>query len=551
VTGQFGDFVTLIAKADDGKSTRYVRRLELVGENFARFAMFTNTWQSGLCYSTGEFIRGVGWSNQQWESCGTPTYFDTIGAVGSITGGTPVWKKGVGSQRPNQSVIPLPTVSRLANLPTYAAAANLSFTPTAGRLLRLEFIASDVDANGDSTGSNEGFVRVFRSGTNANSLWFARLPTWDNNGSTKPPGFTADTVCGDFHYSKFYPIVSHKAQWFRDTLLTKSATLPADTARVVPQPASLSDSAKDAERDRVMQNTTARCFVSGSPQLAPVERSTALPRSLTPGATNWTLADTKKGGEDTTFTPNGRWGSWDSLPAPPNAALTASTHTRNMAKWLFPLGRSYNSGFRGVVYVNGDVRVSGQLRSRVTLYSSGQVTFVDDLTYVTPPNAPGLDCFASNANMLGVIAVDSIMIDQTVMHRPQRALRGGSTVKFLNGTGTAFRLHGVVMSLTKTVGVYGYNTGPVAGAGASDCLGATFSGGCIAQVGGVIEQSISATFQGNNTGFAENRQVDQCMMVASPPYFPTTGRYFNNRYFEFDPARFDPTVMYRLLQSGM
>ena len=66
----------------------------------------------------------------------------------------------------------------------------------------------------------------------------------------------------------------------------------------------------------------------------------------------------------------------------------------------------------------------------------------------------------------------------------------------------------------------------------------------------MIEEQISATFAGNGTGFAENRQVDQCMMVTSPPYFPTTGRYFNTRYFEFDPARFNATTMYQALQSG-
>ena len=70
-------------------------------------------------------------------------------------------------------------------------------------------------------------------------------------------------------------------------------------------------------------------------------------------------------------------------------------------------------------------------------------------------------------------------------------------------------------------------------------------------MGGVIEPSISATYAGAGTGFAENRQVDQCMMVTSPPYFSTTGRYFNNRYDEFDPARFDPVVMHRASQSGV
>jgi len=551
VTGQFGDFVTLIAKADDGRSTRYVRRLELVAENFARFAMFTNTWQGGLCYTTGEFIRGIGWSNQQWQSCNSPTYFDTIGAVGTITGGSPIWKKA-NSAKPNQSPIPLPTVSRLANLPGYAAAAGLSFTPPSGRALRMEFVAADVDANGDSTGTNEGFLRVFRANSTGNAPSLVRLPVWDANGTTKPP-VTADSVCGDFHYGKFYPIVVHKTQWFRDTVGLKVGSsytrlpLPADTGKIRVTPSTPTDSLNDAERDRVMNSNTARCYLAGSPQLAAVERVAGQPNG---NGGNWTASDALKGGEDTTFTPTGRWGDWIALTDTMATLVRNSTHTRNSAKWLFPIGRSYNSNFKGVVYVNGDILVSGLLRSRLTLYAAGQVTFVDDLVYVTPPNSPGADCFAANANMLGIIAVDSIMIDQNVMHRPQRATRTTTSVKYLNGSGNNFRLHGVLMSLTKTVGVYGFDKGPAI-AGTTDCLGATFSGGCIAQVGGVIEQAISATLSGANTGFAENRQVDQCMSVTSPPYFPTTGRYFNNRYFEFDPARFDPVQMYRTLQSGM
>ena len=542
VTGQFGDFVTLIAKADDGRSTRYVRRLELVAENFARFAMFTNTWQSGLCYTTGEFIRGIGWSNQQWESCDSPTYYDTIGAVTSITGGSPVWKKGTGSARPNQSPIPMPTVARLASLPGYANSANLSFTPSSGRLMRMEFVALDVNANGDSTGVSEGFLRVYRANTSTNAATMIRLPVWDATGAITPPAW-ADSVCGDFHYGKFYPIAVHNQPWFKTefTGATPVRPIPSDTVRS-------GNAMTNAIRDSVMKNVTARCYPAGAPQLVAVERDTT--KRNNGGAANWMANETKRGGDDTTFTVNGRWGTWDRWPDTAATAVRTSTHTRNMASWLFPLSKQYSSGFRGVVYVNGSVLVSGQLRSRITLFSAGSVTFVDDLTYVTPPNAPGADCFAANANMLGIIAVDSIMIDQSVLHRPQRALFSASTIKFLNGSGKDFRLHGVLMSLTKTVGVNGYDKGPAL-TGTTDCLGSTFSGGCIAQVGGVIEQSISATLSGANTGFAENRQVDQCMAVTSPPYFPTTGRYFNNRYYEFDPARFDPVQMYRTLQSGM
>jgi hypothetical protein len=555
VTGQFGDFVTLIAKADDGTSTRYVRRLELVGENFARFAMFTNTWQAGLCYGNGEFIRGLGWSNQQWQSCAgqSPTYFDTIGAVLTVNGGNPVFKKGPASAKSYQNPIPLPTVSRLANLPNYAAQANLSFSTTGNHLMRMEFVAIDLDGNGDSTGVDEGFLRVYVANTSASAPTFMRLPAWDTNGSTTPAAY-ADSACGDFHFGKFYPVAVHKAQWFRDTVGAKvgavyTRALPADTGKVVPQPASNPNAPTDDERDRVLKSSTARCYPAGAPQLVAVERATT--QWNNDGTQKWTLAQTQKGGEDTTFTAHGKWGDWKDWPTAPAAVLTASTHARNEAQYLFPLGKGLNPGYRGVAYVSGDVLVSGQLRSRLTLYAGGQVTFIDDLTYVTPPNAPGQDCFAANANMLGIIAVDSIMIDMNVLNRPQRWNQtGGASLKYLNGGGQDFKLHGVLMSLTRTVGVYGYDKGP-SSASLSTCVASQFSGGCIAQVGGVIEQAISPTYAGANTGFAENRQVDQCMMVTSPPYFPTTGRYFNNRYYEFDPARFDPVVMYRALQSGV
>jgi hypothetical protein len=126
-TGRVGTFVTLIARAYDAGGTRHVRRLDLSAESFSRFAMFTNTWQGGLSYGTGEFIRGRAHSNQTWASSGTPgpTYFDTVSAVGSISG-----TAGTTYVVPNKSgvpTIPFPTVTRLAALPTYATTGNLNF----------------------------------------------------------------------------------------------------------------------------------------------------------------------------------------------------------------------------------------------------------------------------------------------------------------------------------------------------------------------------------------------------------------------------------------
>ena len=84
-TGQFGQFASLVAQAQDSLgNTRYVRRLELEEDNFARFAMFTNQFSAGLCYGSGEFIKGVSMSNQIWQSCANPTYYDTVSAHRSV-----------------------------------------------------------------------------------------------------------------------------------------------------------------------------------------------------------------------------------------------------------------------------------------------------------------------------------------------------------------------------------------------------------------------------------------------------------------------------------
>ncbi len=565
-TGQYGQFVTVVARADDGGNTRYVRRLELAAENFARFAMFTNTWPNGLYYGTGEFIRGLAWSNQTWASYGSPTYYDTVGAVGAIQAygsPAPTYVKGPAAVKPNQAPIPMPTVARLTFMPGYAAGANLAFTPAPNTTMRVEFVAADLDASGDSTGTNEGFVRVYQttaatSASDTVARTRLKLPSWGyaqpSAGLRSGSGWQntlswVDSTCGDFHGGKFYPVVAHKTRWFR--ALFTAPTMPTDTATIN---YGYTDTQMGqyawptaAEHDRVMQSTGARCYPAGAPQLVAVDR--------VPGASNgmggtWAATSNQKGGEDTTFSPNGRWGAWVKYPGAVSAAL-ASSPRAGQAAWLFPLNKT-NPGWRGIVYVNGDAYVSGLLRSRVTLYGSGTLTFLDDLVYVRPPNTPGVACDADNSNILGVIAVANVMVEDNALHRPQRILNsppspGADTVRFLSGTGPHFRLNGVVMSLTGTVGV----NNPLGGLSipAGNCMGQPTSGGCIAQVGGVIEQTISATWNGNGSGFAENREVDQCMLVTSPPYFPTTGRFLLNRYYESDPSRFDAAALFRSLQA--
>jgi len=526
-TGQFGEFASLVAEVQDSTGTkRYVRRLELQAENFARFAMFTNTWP-GVCYGTGEFIRGVGWSNGNWQSCGNPTYYDTISAAGNVTGGGTF----VVGYHTHVTPIPFPTVGRLAQLPINAANANYSFTPNAVGGSRIEFVPINLNPAVDSTATDadEGFFRVFEdtvSFTTGRAYYIDPI--------------VHDDQCGDWHVingeNQFFPYVVHSQPWFQGLML---AAAPAGGGLT---PAQLAADTTGVPNGRVtvMSHTTprqARCYPAGDPHLVAVERNTA---------SGYVATDTTKGGDDTTFTPvtrTGYWRAWPGTVPAPLAALTSRTAAEKA--YLFPLYRGYNANTKGVIYFNGDVAASGVLRGFVTVYASGNVWFTDDLTYVQDPAA--VLC----ANLLGVIAGQNVWIADNAIQSPQNpsnpANPTGPANSMFMSDNKDFLLDGVTLSLTGTVGVENWN---IHAMNMTTCNGRSVGRGCIAQIGGVIEQFISPTFNGAGSGFAENRGVDQCMMQESPPYFPLTGRYAANRFFEMDPARYQVDSLYARLQAG-
>ena len=314
-----------------------------------------------------------------------------------------------------------------------------------------------------------------------------------------------------------------------------------------------------ANRAAIMAHTTprqARCYPSGDPHLVAVERNTA---------SGYVAADTTKGGEDSTFTPvsrNGYWVAWPgTVPAPLTPAATCGMqsvgNTANCPPgistaeegYLFPLYRGYNANSKGVIYFNGDVAMSGYLRGNVTVYSSGSVYFTDDTYYTTDPTVTVC------ANELGVIAAHNEWIPDNALNRPQNPTNPASPTGPANSVFMSdnknFYLDGVTMALG-SVALTGSFQVEDFGSGATSmttCSGKQSGGGCIDQVGGVIEQFISATWNGVSTGFPENRSVDPCLLKQSPPYFPITGKYTDNRYFEVDPARYNIDSLYNRLQK--
>ena len=173
--------------------------------------------------------------------------------------------------------------------------------------------------------------------------------------------------------------------------------------------------------------------------------------------------------------------------------------------------------------------MSDTLRGNITVYVLGGVQFIDDVVYDQNPTNLNYIC----RNFLGIIARDNVMIADNSMNRPRPDASG--TMRFLGPDMNAV-LNMVTMSLTGTVGVENYPGNTQAGA---TCTGFAMSGGCINQTGGVIEKVLSATYQGTG-GLRENRTVDPCQLTnRRPPFFPSTGRYLDNKYYEIDPVNVD------------
>ncbi|HEY0969470.1 MAG TPA: pilus assembly PilX N-terminal domain-containing protein [Gemmatimonadales bacterium] len=549
-TGQHGLYASVIAEArDPSGGARYVRRLELMEENFARFLDWSDKPVNGY-YATGEVMNGPVWSNGDIQ-VGGARFKDTVATAGVIKH----VKSGTVFDVPPQQRLKkmtLPSLARLGRLEPYAEGANLAFDaptngdPTTARL-RIEFVWWDLDGDGTAVDDpEEGFIRVYRGKTDKKVRADYYNGTWDDQ-------------CGDWHFvdgvKRFFPVSAHEEAGWMQSLLEKVSKAPgAAPGRRNWQDDGFKDTDAledhlDASREAIMRagrtsnsgtaypskrytsSHTPRCFPAGDPHLAAVER----------GST-YSTAARHIGGSDTTFTPKNADGEW--LPWA-GAAVPWSSFTNpppaSMQPYLHPLDRGLNSGAKGVIFVDGTVAMSGVLNGRVTVYATGYATFVDDLRYSVDPSSDDSD------DMLGVISARDVTIADNAINTPQDPKDGGDDGNTWMDDDTHFTLHGVILALG-TFKPERYDKGPT---DMSVCNGVVIGKGCLYQVGGAIVNVREVTFSSTMRGYMEARDYDRRMARQSPPYFPTTGRYFDNRFYEVDPHGFDiTTYLQRIGQSG-
>ena len=118
--------------------------------------------------------------------------------------------------------------------------------------------------------------------------------------------------------------------------------------------------------------------------------------------------------------------------------------------------------------------MSGVLRGRTTLYTSGTIVILDDLRYATDPSTGRCN------DILGLLAGKNITVADNAILGPENI--GGSTWRNFDDTKDLF-IHGVMMAINTSFGVENYNSGPT---DANDCEGSNVGRGCLYLTGGVI-----------------------------------------------------------------
>jgi hypothetical protein len=548
-SGQFGRFASVVAEARDANGTGFVRRLELTQESFAKYAYWTNSENNAsggtIVFGGGDALWGPVWSNDTININSTgATFHDNVGtAAPTIVGASyGTFFKGYQVKQPR---INLPTLTSLSSLSGLATVSGFNFTtPNTGNetavLERIEFIAIDLDASGDSTGTAEGFFRVYK----ANSGKQHWLRGDFQSDSAHIP--RADTVynCGDWHRTnypglgstdtmpKFFPWAAHyhsssSNTWY-DTVVARGMPGGLGALKIAANVAAArreADSVTSTSTfDDVLQtHANLRCYLGGDPHLVSVARTSAL---------GYSAADIHKGGDDTTFTPTDQFGAWQLYSNSPPAAVTAA-RSLSQAKYLFPLYRGYNTNTKGVIYAGGTVGVSGVVRGVVTLYTPNTLVILDDLRYANDP-ANGV-CI----DIIGTISGANTIVADNGLNTPQAVKVSGTKIyRSMDDTPDLY-LHDVVMALGTSFAVEDYDQNPDH---ALTC-GTTQDGhGCLYLTGGLIQNNRGAVGTTTGTGYTKRYSYDRCAIVNPPPYFPTTGRFQDNRYYELDPVRVNSSV---------
>lgn len=499
-TGQYGIFGTIVTVVEDANGDRLVRRRDLIQRSFAEFAYFTDN-EGIIVFGGGDRIEGKVHSNDNMTIHASGATF-----TGQVTTARRVINPGNGrfEQGYTERVdsIKLPNISALERVKEYAEPANMAFTaPGSGNygepLMRIEF-----DTVGDI-----GFIRIYEGHNASRAYWVSGAipPSYSTGGR-----YLADSPnCAHWH--------ADEGRW----------------VAAIDHPSNRSN-ANSWPRHVIQGNV--RCFLGGANEL---------------NGGVFRAEDVGVGGSSA---PMGRWRP---LPAgvDPHPAVEAAFQAagRDDVRYAYPIDRRYNPDFKGVIYVDGNVGISGVVKGHITLAAKGDIVILDNLVYATRPGSSNRLCtIDDNAefDILGLFAGNSILVADNTLNSP-------TLDQYWNGTNwngsdrwatryISFRspqdlnIHATILTLN-TFAAVRHDQGNKGSS--APCINNpnsfAFGRGCLRITGGIIQGNRGAVGLADGSGYLKDYAYDPCVMTNPPPYFPTTGVSARGSYYEVDPTGFD------------
>lgn len=520
-SGQYGVFGTIISTVRDTFGNQVVRRLKINQESFAKYAYFT-TIEGDIVFANNDQIRGPVHSNDQIEihSSGA-TFFDTVTtAWPSIAG------EGNGTfvtvpPRKNVPAIALPTTQAFDALEDRANNGGMAFdgnTLGSGEgqaSIRIEFVAIDLNGDLDSTDATEGFVRIYQDNARP---WYVTAQLSNVSGNVLRSSNCGAPLKSNGNVQSGAPANNDTWNGTNPTNFVRFRTVNHFTS---------------SKAETMLKNANGECYLGGDPRLY---------QQTWPSVTfNEAAWDSVKGPAvpPTTTVSSGGSAGWikrkPGIGAPTEAAFT----NRPDADFLWPINRTYNNSWEGVIYVDGRVAISGVINGRVTLATPENIIVADDIRMAVDPGSfDAADC----ANILGLFSGRSVIVADNTLNAPQEV---DGDFRTYDGTSEE-DIHAVVLALS-IFGAERYDQGPTAG----EACGGTNSGrGCLNLTGGIIQRTRGAVGLTSGRGYVKRYAYNACAASDPPPYFPTTGKFSRNRIYELDPRNFDVVTWFAANQNN-
>lgn len=529
-TGEFGVQAEVVSKAVDAFGNIAIRRVQMYQESFARYASFTDIAKSTngatLWWALGAQAQGPVHSNDTiyvWNGTPSPQaiFHDKVTTARVVRNkGSAEFRKGQPLERVAR--IPLPTNADLDVLKGIASRAGYVFTPdvvtgdSALATMRIEFLAIDSDGDGNTTGPNDGYFRVYKirpSSTTPAYGWgyaMARTPA--------PPAVGCDATS----FTCDVPIPSGFAVPVDSLLYSYNCGVPVIVGGVSMMPRTFGDIAAVmgpgrntyakhmAAKQAAYDDAASRCYLGGDERLT----TNGLFRA-----------------SDTT-------GYW--VPRT-SGSVPASVAARADGAYLWPLSPALNSSFRGVIFAEGKVAVSGTVRGRLTLASRAIMVIAHDLRQATSPAVATGTC-AADDDIVGLFSGSYVMYSDNTLATPQWRRTGNTGNGWSNprkdfdpSSGRPdLTIHASILAL-KSVAAENSN----APGGGQPYV----TRGTTRLIGGTIESRTgqTGTMSGANLhGYYDDLSFNRCALKYPPPYFPTTGRWTRTQFYEVNPQGFTP-----------